>query len=431
MATREDVEERSDGTVVVEAPSVEAALAAVERRFGPNATIIDAERLNTRGVGGFFSKQSYRVVVKADTAAAAAAPAPPVAQTASYSAAGPDNDPLATPEFTEPAAAELAAVDHVLEQVEQGDGDDGRTFGDVLRAQLQNRSQSSVAARDASGEPVIDLRDGSVPSVTVAAPSVAVPAQSVAAPSAPSETSALARELAAKAELFQAPQADRVSEEAVETTTDDLGGVVDELDDVVLPDEPSIARSPLATPVGSCAPGTGRVLWSVDGLSRLGVPYRLIAPLGDLDPDDELAWVYRFAETASGLCGELPATGSMFVGRAGARVARALGAPIFETNEVPPFDGDLAVAGDFDGAAFDYVGRIAAGRGVHLVVDDGPLSVRGEIAAVSWVDGSVCEAMHVAISTGATLAYRLSGDVLTRATPFELALAVRAMLPRE
>lgn len=388
MATREEVEERSDGTVVVEAPSVEAALEAVERRFGPNATIIDAERLNTRGVGGFFSKQSYRVTVKAD---ATIAPPP---QAASTAAIAPE-----TPSMSDDTGidAELAAVDHVLEQIELGDSDDGRTFGDVLRAQLQNRPTQSAPGLEAASmapEPVIDLRD------------------SVMAP--------------------QMSWADVVESSPVPSGA----GFAPSLEsrDVTVDSGPMAAqstRAPLARPAEACPAGTGRVMWSVDSLSRLGVPYRLIAPLGDLDPDDELAWVYRFAEAAAPLCGPLPAAGSVLVGRAATRLAESLGYGVFATNEVPPFGGDLAVAGDFDASAFDYVQRIAAGREVHLVVDDGPLSVRGDIAVVSWADASVCEAMHVAISTGSTLGFHIVGESVTRVTPFELALAVRALLPRE
>ncbi|MCB0990051.1 MAG: hypothetical protein KDB16_03660 [Acidimicrobiales bacterium] len=393
MATREEVEERSDGTVVVEAPSVEAALEAVERRFGPNATIIDAERLNTRGVGGFFSKQSYRVTVKAD-----ATPAAPTQMAQAATAVASD---LASMPDDSGISDELAAVDHVLEQIEQGDSDDGRTFGDVLRAQLQNRPKQpapapapEATATSMAPEPVIDLRD-----------SVMVPAMSWA----------------------DVVDSTPVSSGAVAAPAREVGAAAAD----AVPITSQATRAPLARPAEGCPAGTGRVMWSVDSLSRLGVPYRLIAPLGDLDPDDELAWVYRFAEAAAPLCGPLPASGSVLVGRAAVRLAESLGFGVFATNEVPPFEGDLAVAGDFDAAAFDYVQRIAAGREVHLVVDDGPLSVRGAISVVSWADTSVCEAMHVAISTGSTLGFHIDGESVTRVTPFELALAVRALLPRE
>ncbi len=397
MTTRDDLQQRPDGTVVVEAPSVEAALEAVENRFGPNATIVDAERLNTRGVGGFFSKQSYRVVVKADTEVGR----PGIPEGAS--AVGPFGD------------IDSAAVDHVLAQIEQGDAEDGRTFGEVLRAQLQNRpvlDGSSMAPTEA----IIDLRDtrASSPSDPLAGP----PRVGIRQPFRPDQK---VPDQAIAEESASAPAPSHWPATAA-------AAPIDKSRELEVQASP---RQPLARPVDNCPEGTGRVIWSVDSLSRLGVPFRLINQLSDLDPCDDLAWVYRISEIAAVLCGPMPEKGSVFVGRSSGELAEMLGVEAFTESDIPEFEGDIAVSGDFDADTASYAAKVSAGRGIHLVIDDGPLRIRGDIAAVSWTDDTLSEALHVALSTGATLGYRFDTDGATRVTPFELALCIRALLPRE
>ncbi len=420
MAIREDLDQRPDGTVVVEAPSVEAALEAVERRFGPDATIVDAERLNTRGVGGFFSKQSYRVVVKADTEIGfpevrdhVATPGPLVPEMdldsdpASMSVSVSPNDPFDD--------IDSAAVDHVLEQIERFDAEDGRTFGEVLRAQLQNRPAldgSSMAPADV----IIDLRETQVPT--------------------PSNVSAMPPDAGGEYPLrpgYVASDHEIIDKAASTFSPSERPGplVAAPIGEARDLEFCAAERQPLAQPVDDCPDGTGRVMWSVDSLSRLGVPFRLISQLSDLDPGDELAWVYRLSEVASVLCGPLPDKGSVFVGRSAAGLADLLQVDVYSASDIPEFEGDIAVSGDPDADIASYAAKVSAGRGIHLVIDNGPLRIRGDIAAVSWTDDTLSEALHVALSTGATLGYRFDADGAVRITPFELALSIRALLPRE
>ncbi|HHC08788.1 MAG TPA: hypothetical protein ENK55_08735 [Actinobacteria bacterium] len=50
--------------VVVEAIDLEAALAEVARRLGPNAEIVEANRIHRGGIGGFFAKEMVQVVAR-------------------------------------------------------------------------------------------------------------------------------------------------------------------------------------------------------------------------------------------------------------------------------------------------------------------------------------------------------------------------------
>lgn len=55
----------------LEGPDLEALLAKVRADFGQRATILEANRVRRGGVGGFFSKESYEVVVDVDRGAGA------------------------------------------------------------------------------------------------------------------------------------------------------------------------------------------------------------------------------------------------------------------------------------------------------------------------------------------------------------------------
>lgn len=58
-------------------PELDAVLAKVRREAGPDATIAAATKIRSGGIGGFFSKQAFRVTVKIpDAPAAPVAPAP-------------------------------------------------------------------------------------------------------------------------------------------------------------------------------------------------------------------------------------------------------------------------------------------------------------------------------------------------------------------
>lgn len=112
--------------VVVEAPTVEAALEAVTTQMGTGCLIVGAEKVRSGGVGGFFGKETYRVTVQRRPEPGA-----------------------------QPASATVAeAVDRALEIAGSGVMNEPTDlgFGDVLRAEMAVRGGFPSAA----AEPAFD-----------------------------------------------------------------------------------------------------------------------------------------------------------------------------------------------------------------------------------------------------------------------------------
>ncbi len=431
-----DLELRDDGTVVVEAPTVEAALVAVQHHCGPNATIVEAEKVQTKGIAGFFTKQLYRVhVAPMNSLPSGASPAAGEADEHAATRGSADADRVAFD-------VTGAAVDFVLRQVEAGEHGGERTFGETLHAELASRG---------AAEPVIDLRDtddpvrfsgsaplaapapGAVPTNRVPpdpVPADPVSANPVSANPVPLKPTPLHGGPQNPVSLYQPPVGRAVSADAIRGH-----GLA-----VPAPTMPVIhhGRAPLGRPVDEWVPGAGPVRWSIDHLSRMGLPYRLICHLGDLVPEDDLAWVFRLAESASALCGPMPDEAMVIVGRDLGDTAGRMGIDVVAHPNPPAYAGDVAVSVDSFGECRSYLDRVSAGRPIHVVCDasgfgaellDG--SGTSGVAVVSTTRGALAIALQAVVASGGVLGYVIDGENLVRITPFELALAIRGQMPRE
>ena len=374
-----DLDLDDDGVVVVEASTVEAALTVVRERCGPEAVIIKAEKIRSKGIGGFFCKELFRVVVASPDAARV-----PMS----------DSSPAMGNE----------AVDVVLQKVEADEkvgagrnvGADqntgGPSFGEALQAELTARARRPATASEiANGDPRLTTL------------------------------------------MFQ--------RKAVEAETIDIREPQDRAASTLAREyvpELEAQRLPLGHPIDEWAPRSGPIRWSVDNLSRIGLPYRLIRDLADLDPTDDLAWVYRLAESAAPLCGTMPDRSLVLVGHDVSTASAHMGVPEVTHLASPSVEGDLAVSMANGPEAGRYLERIRAGRPVHLLCDDLQMSDRllgddaivAAIEVVSCAPGLLVDALQAVVVTGAVLGYLVSEHEIVRVTPFELALAVRALLPR-
>ena len=443
-----DLELHDDGTVVVEAPSVESALEAVRDHCGPDATIVEAERVQSKGIGGFFSKQLFRVRVSAT----------PATQDASGTLPANTLPPNTLPRTTvaapapptagdEPVAADVgAAVDVVLRQVEAGETPGERTFGEALHAQLRN---DVIDLRDSS--PLLDTPPAPPadpmpnPGVDTSHPAAAWNEMTTTSPM-PAEPPVMSEPVVTPERIrppeptqFEPPRVDPAQFEAAQFET-------------AAPEQPPVepnpfvetARQPLGRPLDEWVAGSGPVRWSVDQLSRLGFPYRLIEGLAHLDPEDDLAWVFRLAEAAGGLCGTMPQEAMLMVGSDLAPLSQCMDVDHFTYPDPPSYEGDAAVSLQSLVASDGFIRNVGAGRPVHLVCDatgfgaevlDAPDPwlghTRSGIAVVSTTVDALALALQVAVATSSVLGYIIDGSRLVRVTPFELALAVRSQLPRE
>ncbi|NOX30066.1 MAG: hypothetical protein GXP35_08475 [Actinobacteria bacterium] len=424
MVTKTNVSDLGDGTVVVEAPSVEAALDAVTKEFGPTATIVDAERVNRGGVGGFFSKEIYRVVVQpTGTGPALSSPAVSSPVLSSPASPNPIDVVRGTASLAQDGAVDLrdavgqdgpmSAVDRALADVEMSEAESGSgfegtdiaiidevsgapTFGEALRAELRLRGRRPATTAE------------------------------IAQDNSP---------LLEQTELNRPAALDPMQVVDLRSPTRDLPASVPTSHGAPVPDTAVVvpaqqSRHPLGRTTGVCPLGSGPVLWSADALSRVGLPYTLIRPLAELDPADDLAWVYRLAESVAGLCGPVDTTDVVLMGRNVGVLANALDLRVAVSPEAPAHTGSVAVETDLTEFNATYLENVAAGRAIHLFCGAGGDYMPGNLVAVSWCGDHLSSALHVAIETGARLGYMVRDDETIRVTPFELALAVRARLAR-
>ena len=304
MKQETTIDDVGGGMLVVEAPSVEDALAAVAEQIGPEGTIISAEKVSRGGVGGFFAKEIYRVSfqttpqdhVPLETVADAPAPLIDVRsvvdRTAALAAAedsvldlrdGIDNSTAAVDRVLEWEEAPVEAAVPAPAPAPAAPSSTPATFGEALRAQLEARGAAPQAPTASAAAPVVDAAP--VPSATVATPTVPT-----ASPTPTARQHQAAETYAAAAPQAPAvqPQAPVVRSEtavAAQPTSAETTLVVDtETEPQSRPGRTSLGHAP-----DGVVPGTGSVQWNADALSRLGLPFSLIQPLADLDTNDDLA----------------------------------------------------------------------------------------------------------------------------------------------
>jgi hypothetical protein len=177
------------------------------------------------------------------------------------------------------------------------------------------------------------------------------------------------------------------------------------------------------------------VAWSRDNLQRAGLSAAVTAAIAAQGPSDDLSWLAAVARAVAPLCGPLPAGPALHVGPGAGRLARPLGLPVVRSRAVQVPTGSACVRAADGEAARSWLARIRGGRTLHLVLGgdgwqrflfDGP-------GVVSWTSASgVGHAVSIATELGLLLGYAgdRRGTVAQRATPIDVAVAIRTQLPR-
>ncbi len=428
MKPETTIDDVGGGMLVVEAPSVEDALAAVAEQIGPEGTIISAEKVSRGGVGGFFAKEIYRVSFQT-TPQDAPAPLIDVRAVVDNAAAlaAADDQVLDLRDGVD--AHTPAAVDRVLQWEEPAappvpatspapsTATAPSTFGEALRAQLEARNET--ATMRTAPAPVATPAPAA-PGPTASAPA---PAAVVATPTTPPTgtpagdlPSVAPRRQQAATAAYAAPA--RVAVDTAPATVDTAPSAT------ARAGRNALAHSPAGT-----IPGTGSVKWNADALSRLGLPFSLIQPLADLDASDDLGWVYRLSELLAPLCGGLPTTATLLVGRRMNVLAQALGVRVLEASSAMTADVS-ALETDLTRPSLPFIDTARGDRGLHVFCGAPIESTPQHVELISFDEDHLGAALHLALATGAPLGYCVRGDDLVHVTPFELALSVRSRLQR-
>lgn len=180
-------------THTLDGPDLEALLARVPAELGPDAVIVAANKLRTGGVGGFFAKEAFEVVVEvpaAERATGGEAPEGDLPPAAHGSVAGPP--PAPAPSLPR-VSTEAVGFAGVLERMVRDAGAEDavpRAVGPLLtRAEapaqvLAGPVEAEVAAADEPFEPLQPARIERT-AVAPAAPTPVAAAPAVPARSAP------------------------------------------------------------------------------------------------------------------------------------------------------------------------------------------------------------------------------------------------------
>jgi len=341
-----------------EGPDLEKLLASVRQEMGPNVRIVEANKVRSGGVGGFFSRERFEVFADADAAAPVAmtspAPAPaPAAMAAVEATAAPTTEPATsvavadhpvaaaapTPEYTATSATaagrttqardllELADLVSAVEARRQPAASDGSFASMYAKA-----SADVHAVLEAENTTTPEGADAVVAAATVATPTIDAPDE----PSEPVEPSVTpAHPFAAHDTPINAPE-----HPPVETMTT----------------SPTLTNSITAPTTPPSTPTTPPASWPSEAgdlgpvaeapLLRLGLPVELVPPViagRDLRQDliERLAALPSAPRVPSA-----PGSVVCFVGTDGSAVAAARRAAI-ETGANPD-DVVLAQVDDED-----------------------------------------------------------------------------------
>lgn len=402
------------GTVVVEADTAEMAMERLADELGDDVRIIDARKVRRGGVGGFFSRELVQLTAQIEGAAQVSF-AERLAAHAVVSAGRDAARPVATQEATS--------------LVESADRANPRNADSVVISSMARATEpQTLTADDITFAPqprhrgpiAIDLREaaGSVDSAeAIDAELVDEPVRHV--------TPTTAHPALVETEVMD-PDPERQS--TAELVFTRAAGT---------PPSPTLGadmrhRSSLTARMAH-DDGTGAVAWGATSLVRLGLPAPLIAALDGVDPADDAACLMAVAGAVAPLCGPAPTEDVAVVGPTAWQVAMLMDVPMCSIGDTP----DAAFALDSSGAAADrgWLDAIAADRDIHLVVSTEPgwrdLLFRAP-EFVSWTDhASVVDALYVASTLGATLAYGTDDNgQMVVARPLDVAIAVRDLVGR-
>jgi hypothetical protein len=177
------------------------------------------------------------------------------------------------------------------------------------------------------------------------------------------------------------------------------------------------------------------VAWSADELVRLGVPFSIIRPLLETDPEDDLAWIRGLAASVHSLCRALPPGDAVLVGSRAGHFAEPLRLEALRRPDRGPKRGSICCSMHDDAESRRWLERVRRHRWTHLVV--GALDTKAFVdlhpMAVSWVGADALPgALRLATELAVPLGYFRVAEAgpAFRATPIEVALAARALVAR-
>lgn len=437
-------------TLVVEAPTAEAAIAKVHDQLGGDARIVEARRVLRGGIGGFFSRE---VVELHAGPGGATATAPAAVATPEGATAVADLEALAPAEVAEVAAP--SSVDDVLAdaiaaarraggiagpepeaatspaaRLLAGDEATELDFATFLRRQMDDTLEADVRPA-----PVGD--DASAPAwlaSALAPPSGGGVVDPLADRPAPRRVDAatLLREreaLTTAADIGQVPA-------TLAPSSPDMEGAAETIAAQLTTDEVASAEAVEQQHAGVLTE-PGRVdepgpAWSAAALIGLGLPATLVRGLAVEGPGDDVAWTAALAGAIRPLCRPLPSGRSVLAGPRARALAGHLGVPVVATGQ-PLRSRAETIAATVGGAASRaWLDKARRTRWVHLVVGGrGWRDLLGsEPLAVSWASTEdLPEALRLASELGLVLG---SGPVpggTRRARPLDVALAIRDLLP--
>jgi hypothetical protein len=182
-------------------------------------------------------------------------------------------------------------------------------------------------------------------------------------------------------------------------------------------------------------PGTGGVAWSADELVRLGLPFSFIRPLLHLEPGDDLAWIRALAVSVHTLCRSLPTGDVALVGGLAGHLAKPLRLEALRRPDRGPKRGSICCSMLDDAESRRWFERVRRDRWTHLVVGVPDVKAFLDLhpKAVSCVGAdALLGALRLASELGVPLGYFKPDEAgpALRATPIEVALAVRALVVR-
>lgn len=367
MPTREHIQD----AIQVEADTAEQALAIVRERLGDDAEIIEARKVHRGGWKGFFALERVELTARPRVGAVPAAATPPA----------PPAPPVG-PAATDGATADPASVRRQFEEEEKRDRAD---FDRMLRRLLEPEPDTATSA--------------------TARPTPPDPAPAAHAPAS-----------------AEPPRAEPPLAEP-------------SLAEPVLPEPPRPAAPRRVSAAPSAGPVSPGVAWSCAELEALRLPAPLVDACADLDPADDAAWVSAIADVVGPWCRPLPSGAPAYVGPRVAGFARSLGVPTVRLGAATALAGPVALEAPDTSEGRAWAVRLAGDRWLHVVA--GGRRWHGfmfeDALAVSWLgDDQLPLALTLASRMGLVLGHGHCRGTrqFVRATPVDVALGIRALLPR-
>ena len=183
--------------------------------------------------------------------------------------------------------------------------------------------------------------------------------------------------------------------------------------------------------------GHGRPMWSRDRLADIGMPREVLDAVASLGHDLDLKWVEVVVRAASGPCAAIPDESAMIVSTSHTRLADVLGLPIHRPGDLPPYGGSIFCLIPPQPAPGDiqWLRRVQGDRGMHVVLDDETSQnlIGDDVTTVSYSSElGAALALKWALAKGLHLGFGVThGGEPIRATPFDVALAIRSWMRSE